>query len=299
MSTAAAEIFAEGYLKGFFDMVTTMMSEEATFNVAGVQLAEGDDITAAAGEFGAALIAPVKDGGGIVLLLPGRDAYAISATFMGEDLPTKDTVDPADAMGLQEIFDPCMGAGVSVFKERYGVVIGLDPVRVVSGKEAGPDIRQFAAAKGIYNAAFSYALPSDIEGQGLLLFSDTLADTIPPEAIPTEKTTGSSQVEQNASDEAPFAANSSGTSIPPNLDMVLDIRLVVKARLGRVEMPINEILGLGPGSIVEVGHLVDEPIELLVNDKLIARGDVVVVDEKFGLRITEIVSPKERIESLR
>ncbi|HPO31524.1 MAG TPA: FliM/FliN family flagellar motor switch protein, partial [Candidatus Hydrogenedentes bacterium] len=48
-----------------------------------------------------------------------------------------------------------------------------------------------------------------------------------------------------------------------------------------------------------VGHLVDEPVELLVNDKLIARGDVVVVDEKFGLRITEIVSPRERIESLR
>ena len=81
--------------------------------------------------------------------------------------------------------------------------------------------------------------------------------------------------------------------------MVLDIRLVATARLGRIEMPISEILALGPGSIIEVGHLVDEPVELLVNDKLIARGDVVVVDEKFGLRITEIVSPRERIESLR
>lgn len=84
-----------------------------------------------------------------------------------------------------------------------------------------------------------------------------------------------------------------------NLDMILDIRLVATARLGRVEMPIGDILNLGPGSIIEVGHLVDEPVELLVNDKLIARGDVVVVDEKFGLRITEIVSQRERIESLR
>jgi len=84
-----------------------------------------------------------------------------------------------------------------------------------------------------------------------------------------------------------------------NLDMVLDIRLVATARLGRIEMPIAEILELGPGSIVEVGHLVDEPVDLLINDKLIARGDVVVVDEKFGLRITEIISPRERIESLR
>jgi len=74
---------------------------------------------------------------------------------------------------------------------------------------------------------------------------------------------------------------------------------VAMARLGRVEMPVGEILALGPGSIVDVGRLVDEPVELLVNDKLIARGDVVVVDERFGLRITEIVSPEQRIESLR
>ena len=64
-------------------------------------------------------------------------------------------------------------------------------------------------------------------------------------------------------------------------------------------MPIGDILKLGPGSIIEVGHMVDEPVDLLVNGKLIARGDVVVVDEKFGLRITEIISPRERIESLR
>ncbi|GMW00690.1 MAG: hypothetical protein AMXMBFR84_18270 [Candidatus Hydrogenedentota bacterium] len=83
-----------------------------------------------------------------------------------------------------------------------------------------------------------------------------------------------------------------------NIDMVLDIKLTATARLGRVEMPIGEVLTLGPGSIIEVGHSVDEPVELMVNDKLIARGDVVVVDEKFGLRITEIVSPAERIESL-
>ncbi|MBX7256389.1 MAG: flagellar motor switch protein FliN [Candidatus Hydrogenedentes bacterium] len=90
-----------------------------------------------------------------------------------------------------------------------------------------------------------------------------------------------------------------GDAVPKNIDMVLDIQLVATARLGKVEMPIGDILTLGPGSIIEVGHLVDEPVELLVNNKLIARGDVVVVDEKFGLRITEIVSPKERIESLR
>jgi flagellar motor switch protein FliN/FliY len=64
-------------------------------------------------------------------------------------------------------------------------------------------------------------------------------------------------------------------------------------------MPIREVLALGPGSIVEVGRSIGEPVELLVNEKLIARGEVVVVEEKFGLRITEIVSPTERVRSLR
>jgi flagellar motor switch protein FliN/FliY len=81
--------------------------------------------------------------------------------------------------------------------------------------------------------------------------------------------------------------------------MIMGVSLTATARLGRVEMPISEILSLGPGSIVDVGHMVDDPIELYVNDRLIARGEVVVVDEKFGLRITHIVSPEERIESLR
>lgn len=97
----------------------------------------------------------------------------------------------------------------------------------------------------------------------------------------------------------PNAAGKSDIPMPSNMDMILDIRLMATARLGRIEMPIADILALGPGSIFEVGRAVDEPIDLLVNDKLIARGDVVVVDEKFGIRITEIVSTRERIESLR
>jgi flagellar motor switch protein FliN/FliY len=84
-----------------------------------------------------------------------------------------------------------------------------------------------------------------------------------------------------------------------NIDLILDIQLEVTARLGQVEMPIGEILKLGPGSVIDIDRLVDEPVELVVNDRLIARGEIVVVQENFGIRITEIISPKERIESLR
>ncbi len=86
---------------------------------------------------------------------------------------------------------------------------------------------------------------------------------------------------------------------PKNIDLILDIRLKLTARLGKMEMSVGEIMKLSPGSIMDIGRFVDEPIELVVNDRLIARGDIVIVQENFGVKISEIVSPQERIQSLR
>ena len=83
-----------------------------------------------------------------------------------------------------------------------------------------------------------------------------------------------------------------------NLDLILDIPLSVTVELGRSKMLINDLLQLGQGSIVELTKLVGEPLEVLVNDKLVARGEVVVVNEKFGVRLTDIVTPMERVKSL-
>jgi flagellar motor switch protein FliN/FliY len=84
-----------------------------------------------------------------------------------------------------------------------------------------------------------------------------------------------------------------------SLDFILDIPLKVTAELGRCRMAIRDILQLGQGSVVELSKFAGEPLEILVNDKLIARGEVVVVNEKFGVRLTDIISPVERIEQLK
>lgn len=88
---------------------------------------------------------------------------------------------------------------------------------------------------------------------------------------------------------------------PPvqSLDFILDIPLKVAVELGRTKMPIREILQLAQGSVVELSKFAGEPLEVLVNEKLIARGEVVVVNEKFGIRLTDIISPAERIEQLK
>ena len=83
-----------------------------------------------------------------------------------------------------------------------------------------------------------------------------------------------------------------------NLDLILDIPLSVTVELGRSKMLINDLLQLGQGSVIELTKLVGDPLEVLVNDKLVARGEVVVVNEKFGVRLTDIVTPMERVKSL-
>lgn len=87
-------------------------------------------------------------------------------------------------------------------------------------------------------------------------------------------------------------------STPSNLDFILDIPLQVTVELGRTTMPIYDLLQLGQGSIIELNKMAGEPLEILVNQKLIAKGEVVVVNEKFGIRLTDVVSPIERIEKL-
>jgi flagellar motor switch protein FliN/FliY len=84
-----------------------------------------------------------------------------------------------------------------------------------------------------------------------------------------------------------------------NIDMIMDVPLQVTVELGRTKMLIKEILDLGPGSIVELDKLAGEPVDILVNNKLIAKGEVVVIDESFGVRITDIISKMERINKVQ
>ena len=84
-----------------------------------------------------------------------------------------------------------------------------------------------------------------------------------------------------------------------NLDFILDIPLKVSVELGRTQIIVKDLLQLGQGSVLELDKLAGEPLEILVNGKLVAKGEVVVVNEKFGIRLTDIISPIERIETLK
>ncbi|HSG99684.1 MAG TPA: flagellar motor switch protein FliN [candidate division Zixibacteria bacterium] len=84
-----------------------------------------------------------------------------------------------------------------------------------------------------------------------------------------------------------------------SIELLLDVSLPISIELGRTSMSINEILALGPGSVVELNKLAGEPVEVKVNNKTVALGEVVVVDENFGVRVTQLMSPEDRLKTLK
>jgi len=107
----------------------------------------------------------------------------------------------------------------------------------------------------------------------------------------TNNVEGDSQAEAIKGDD-------SGQKETYDLDLILDIPLDVSVELGKVKMLVNDLLQLGQGAIIGLDKAVGEPLEIYVNNKLVARGEVVVVDEKFGIRVTDVMSTVERVKSL-
>ncbi|MBL4712174.1 MAG: flagellar motor switch protein FliN [Gammaproteobacteria bacterium] len=89
------------------------------------------------------------------------------------------------------------------------------------------------------------------------------------------------------------------TTSDANLDVILDIPVTLSMEIGRTELPIHNLLQLNQGSVVELDRLAGEPLDVLINGTLIAHGEVVVVNEKFGIRLTDVISPAERVKKLK
>lgn len=118
---------------------------------------------------------------------------------------------------------------------------------------------------------------------------------------------GAAQAAQPAAPRAPmeeFGSAPPPSNLPvnldgPNLDVILDIPVSISMEVGNTDITIRNLLQLNQGSVIELDRLAGEPLDVLVNGTLIAHGEVVVVNEKFGIRLTDVISPSERIKKLR
>lgn len=156
-------------------------------------------------------------------------------------------------------------------------------------------------------AEFGFATQGGLEIQFWVLGSPEIAgqageagETAAGEAEPADAATVETQLQADEAEKAefvPFDRSAAGAPAPSQsgIDLILDVPLEISVELGRVSMLIKDILSLAPGSIVELGRTAGEPVDLLVNGRLVAKGEVVVIEDNFGIRVTEIVSPADRI----
>ncbi|MFA5371069.1 MAG: flagellar motor switch protein FliN [Sideroxydans sp.] len=116
---------------------------------------------------------------------------------------------------------------------------------------------------------------------------------------------GAAMAEQSSTDPTPVQphvfekfAGDSGATAHNDLDMILDIPVQLTVELGRTKMPIKNLLQLAQGSVVELAGMAGEPLDVLINGFLIAQGEVVVVNDKLGIRLTDIITPSERLRRI-
>ncbi len=257
-----------------------------------------------------------------VSLLKSKCAILFDLMIMGDgSAPYSEDVKD----GISEIFSQISGGYDTFLRDKSSAAVSSDTVTVHDNENVGmlvaeeslilditiADISPFQAIvtfddamvgslKPLYEEVEEEAPQLDFDASGLLSQDEIDSITAAAEdmAIPDEA--AAAPVPQPALAPASAAPQFTSSTAPKgSVDMLLDIDLDVSIELGRTDISIKRVLELAPGSLVELDRLAGEPVDLMVNSKVVAKGEVVVVDESFGVRIISLVSPEERIKSLR
>jgi flagellar motor switch protein FliN len=152
----------------------------------------------------------------------------------------------------------------------------------VSGQECRIDSFRKEDSTGACTRSFHLTSPTST---WMVAIEDNLLDNL--------KNTQPAQGVENEGDIVP------GAQINPGIELFLDVELEAALRFGCREMPLGEILKLGPGDVVELDRHINDPVDLVIGDKIVARGEVVLMNGNFGLRVSEVASPQRRLESIR
>jgi len=184
-------------------------------------------------------------------------------------------------------------------------IVSLDPAPFLTGLNSKPVVRWDFDIQDVGAGFVLHAFNPAIAG----LLQKTVKESETPmpkkttkiEAAPSEpqSPTVAPLVQSATFEDFASATAEAAPSEPRNIDMLLDITLPIVIELGRTSMQIRDVLELGPGSVIELDKLSGEPVDLYVNDKKFARGEVVVIEENFGVRITELVKLDDRLKGLQ
>ena len=156
-------------------------------------------------------------------------------------------------------------------------------------------VEKFEATTGEAKISRAFQLKSDERSWTVLVRDEVRA----PLAVKPEAAKPESAKPEPTRPEPSRTPPPAGPVMNPGIELLLDIELDASLRFGCREMPLSEILDLGPGDVVQLDRHVADPVDLVVGDKIVARGEVVLVNGNFGLRITEVAAPRRRLESIR
>ena len=252
--------------------------------------------------------------GTLALFLPADAASIISAIVMGVESPddATSTLDSAQIATVKDAVGPMLFSVATQISVKIGSAITPMPVEVsVILPDAAFPLREDStylkiqlsfAVEGAVDTKISMLMPLQMAHSLYQLSQNqSQAATAVMTAPGSVEMPAGPQPGQMGVKDVNFPSLPASGAIPAqtNMNLLMDVQMTLTVELGRTKMYIKEILGLGEGSIIELDKLAGEPVDLLVNGKLIAKGEVVVIDENFGVRVTDIVSPIDRLKGQR
>ena len=227
----------------------------------------------------------------LALFISPKVATALADMMLGGEGTTKDTMDNDDLDATKEITSNIFGAistSLGAQKELPKLSFTLKNIQFIT-EDSELGLENFS---GFYTFAFNLGSIQDFL---YFAFSSSFENSFYPNTTEDSDNVALDANTQTEAEEEKFELNNAGLK---NIAMLLDVRLQVKVRIGQKKMLLKDVIAMDIGSVVELNQLANDPLEVLVDDKVIAKGEVVIVDGNFGIQITEIAPKKDRIEQL-
>jgi flagellar motor switch protein FliN/FliY len=238
--------------------------------------------------------------GEFYFVIPIRDAQKITSLLMGGmgEESSDEPLDVAQITTIKDGLNVMMYSVVSHLSARIGETITPIGMNVFNGNEFVDELTEDHYVRIQYNFEVSGLVDTKI----LFILPYSLAKNILSQlenkdkrkSVVREEVEEEPEIPVKEVEFPPISTTTQGLA-SPNVDLLLDVQMTVTVELGRTKKYVKDILEMGEGSIIELDKQAGEHVDVLVNGKLVARGEVVVIDENFGVRITEIISPKDKL----
>ena len=225
---------------------------------------------------------------GILLVGQVEAMSALTDLLLGEQ-GASNLLEGEGLSDLTELFEHVIGDEVDYYKAELNKEVEFGPSKIEPWDLSTPD--------PVFENYFIVTLSMKIEGSvDTTILKLVHPDTIEVAEQPQETASVRPSIEKATFNELRPIENKENNS--RSIDMLMDLELPITVELGRIKMQVKDILELGPGRIVELNKFSGEPVDLLVNRKKFAEGEVVVIDQNFGIRLTALISPEERAYSM-